>query len=143
MENKYNCCRREIHGNTPRESSKPMTILPVFTFCWVQFRSADAYTKESNLLLPITTSTGVWQLHIFKDFNMAKPRKDAFPHQILLEFKELPTCWENLIIVEEFFKIFGKVAKLLYPLVLVKTWAKFGHFMSACCSILARNSARY
>ncbi len=120
-----------------------MTILPVFTFGWVQFRSADAYTKDSSLLLPITTSTGVWQLHTFKDFNMAKPRKDAFPHQILLQFKELPTCWENLIIIKEFFKIFGEVAKLLFPLVLVKMSAKFGQFRSARCSIPARNSARY
>ena len=97
-----------------------MTSPPCFTFGWVQFRSADAYTKASNLLLPITTSTGVWELHTFKDFNMAKPPKDAFLHQILLESKELPTCWENLIIVEEFFKKFGEVAKLLFSLVFVK-----------------------
>ena len=48
-----------------------------FTFGWVEFRSADAYAKASNLLLPITTSTGVWELHTIKDFNMAKPPKDA------------------------------------------------------------------
>ena len=73
-----------------------MTSLPGFTFGWVQFRSADAYTKASNILLPITTSTGVWELHTFKDFNMAKPPKDAFPHQILLESKKLPTSLKNL-----------------------------------------------
>jgi hypothetical protein len=45
----------------------------------------------------------VWELHTFKDFNMAKPPKDPFPHQILLESKELPT------IVKEFFKKFSLV----------------------------------
>ena len=74
------CCQRQIHGNFPRESSNPMISFPGFTFGWVQLRSADAYAKASNLLLPITTSTGVWELHTFKDFNMAKPPKDAFPH---------------------------------------------------------------
>ena len=95
-----NCCRREIHRNTPRESSYAMTSLPGFTFGWVQFRSADTYAKASNLLLPITTSTGAWELHTFKDFNMAKPPKDAFSHQILPESNKLPTSWEDLIIVK-------------------------------------------
>ena len=45
-----------------------------------------------------------YELHTFKDFN-----KDAFSHQILLESKELPTSWKNLIIVKEFFKKFGEV----------------------------------
>ena len=58
------CCRRQIQGNTPRESSNPITSLSGFTFGWVQFRSADSYTKASNLLLLITT----------------KPPKDAFLH---------------------------------------------------------------
>jgi hypothetical protein len=49
----------------------------------------------------------VWELHTFKDFNMAN--KDAFSHQILLEPKELSTSWETLIIVKEFFKKFGEV----------------------------------
>ena len=73
-----------------------------FTFGWVE-------QEASNLLLPITTFTGVWEIHTFKDFNMVKPPKDAFSHQILLEFKELPTSWENLIIAKEFFKKFGEV----------------------------------
>jgi hypothetical protein len=75
-----------------------------FTFGWVQFKSDDSYAKASNLLLPIITPTDLWELHTFKDFNMAKPPKDAFSRQILLESKELPTSWENLIIVKEFFK---------------------------------------
>jgi len=32
-----------------------------------------------------------------------------FSHQILLESKELPTSWENIIIVKEFVKKFGEV----------------------------------
>jgi hypothetical protein len=67
-----------------------------FTFGWAEFKPVDAYAKASNLLLPITTSTGVWELHAFKDFNMAKPFRDAFSHQILLESHQL----ENLIIVK-------------------------------------------
>ena len=50
---------------------------------------------------------GVWQVHTFKDFNVAKPPKDAFHHQILLEPKELP-------IVKEFFKKFGEVQSRSY-----------------------------
>ena len=76
-------------------------------------RLADAHIKASNLLLPIITSTGVWELHTFMDFNMAKSPKGPFPHQILLESKELPTSLKNLIIVKEFFNKFGE-AQLLF-----------------------------
>ena len=37
-----------------------------FTFGWVQFKSADADTKANKLLLPITRSMSVWELHTFK-----------------------------------------------------------------------------
>ncbi len=77
-----------------------MISLHSFTFGWVQLRSADSYAKASNLLLPITTSTGVWELHTFKDFNMAKPPMYGFLHQILLESRQLLTCWKNLTIVK-------------------------------------------
>ena len=60
-----------------------------FTFGWAEFKPVDAYAKASNLLLPITNSS-------FKDFNMAKPFRNAFSHQILLESHQL----ENLIIVK-------------------------------------------
>ena len=94
--------RKQIHGNTQRESNRLMFTLQSgspatlkkhnvlraflcfgdvgylfhktgFTFSW-------AYAKAGNLLLPNTTSTGVWELHTFKDFNMAKSAKDPFPH---------------------------------------------------------------
>jgi hypothetical protein len=38
-----------------------------FTFGWVEFKSTDAYDKASNLLLPITTLTDVWELIIVKE----------------------------------------------------------------------------
>ena len=78
----------------------------------VEFRLADAHVKASNILLPITTSTGVWELHTFMDFNMASPQTALSPHQILLESKELPTSLKNLIIVKEFFNKFGEVQLL-------------------------------
>ena len=40
---------------------------------------------------------------------MVKSPKDAFSHQILLESKELLASWDNLIVVNEFFKKFGLV----------------------------------
>ena len=157
---------KQIYANTPRESNRLMftlqsgspailkkhNVLQAFlcfsdvsclfyktgiTFSWVEFRSADAYAKASNLLLPMTTSTGVWELHTFKDFNMAKIPKDPFPHQILLESNEMPTSLENLIIVKDFFKKFGEVhLRATVPLVLVKisvpaavpSWALLGHW---------------
>ena len=129
---------KQILRNTPRESYrllftlysrshailKKQNVLQAFlcfsdvsylfykTGFTVKFRLADAHVKARNLLLPITTSTGVWELHTFMDFNMAKPPKGPFPHQILLESKELPTSLKNLIIVKEFFNKFGEVQLL-------------------------------
>ena len=84
--------------NTREQSERIQRCDDLSPAGWVQFRSADAKAKASNLLL--------WELHTFKDFNMAKPPKDPFPHQILLESKDLPTSLENPIIMKDFFKNF-------------------------------------
>ncbi len=111
---------KQIPSNTPRESNRLLFTLHSRSHAYllyktgfiVEFRLADAHVKASNLLLPIITSTGVWKLHTFMYFNMAKPPKGPFPHQILLESKELPTSLKNLIIVKEFINKFGEVQLL-------------------------------
>ena len=84
-----------------------------FTFGWVMFKSNYASIQADNLQIPITTSKGQWMLHTFQDFSMARPSKEAFSHQILLESKDLPTSWERLIIITEFFKKFGEVTGVM------------------------------
>ena len=80
-----------------------------FTFSWVEFRSANAYAKASNLLLHITASTGMWELHTFKDFNMAKPTEDPFPTRSCWSPRSCPAALKNLITGKEFFNKFGEV----------------------------------
>ena len=86
---------------------------PGSNFGFVCFQSAGAFSRANNLLLPITTSQGKWELHTFQDFSMAES-EEAFSHQILLESKNLPTSWEKAIIVKEFFKKFGEVTGLIH-----------------------------
>ena len=85
-----------------------------FTFGWVMFKSTKTCTLACNLVLPITTSTDQWQLHTFRDFTSPQLDKEAFSHQVLLESRDLPTSWENIIIVKEFFKKFGEVTGLIH-----------------------------
>ena len=85
-----------------------------FTFGWVKFKTAKASTLACNLRLSITNSTGQWELHTFKDFISPDLTEEAFRHQILLESRDLPTSWENIIIVKEFFKKFGEVTSLIH-----------------------------
>ena len=85
-----------------------------FTFGWVKFKWTSSCSLACNQRLLITTSTDQWHLHTFRDFTSLQLDKEAFSHQILLESRDQPTSWENVIIVKEFFKKFGEVTGLIH-----------------------------
>jgi hypothetical protein len=70
--------------SVPSSTSVKSATCSTFTCGW-------DYTKASNLLLPITTPTNVWELApLLQGIQYGQVPKDAFSHQILLESKELP-----------------------------------------------------
>ena len=84
------------------------------SFGFVQFHSAIACTQAENLLLPIITHSFQWEIHTFRDLRTEDSTEMVYPHQILLESRDLPVSWERFIIIKEFFKKFGEVTGMIH-----------------------------